>query len=265
MAVAYYIDQLGASTLLELLKARLAGANINEVQKDLLCKRAVISAGQEVWASFDGPHRRPALSISTTASQAYTDISASKIRHVWVPKRGLWKTDGTEDEVVRYVAPLEWTARKAVARAESGATGAPKIFTLGCRTISTVVTQVIEWAPTPDAVYAYEGLIAHVDFPDITFGTTGAASTDSQVFAAVGKVFDAYWEAAAVYHLVRGGFFVHVSPEERRLIYLAYRDAKQEALQAANLIRQSGEPTETDAYDRVDNLISRQDDDWREF
>lgn len=200
---------LTPAELLAVMQIALGGGGPQGANRDKLLQLSIVQGAKRVWYHSAWRWRILPYQLTTTASQAYTTLPANYrthriLRHLWL---------STQPETVcRYVDPAMWdiTLRQSQNTNGTTATGRPQYCTVKLRTVSASDVFVVEWTPTPDDAYAFNGLEYLKSLPSIDFTASTNLFPEDE--------FDVLWQAAAFRSALTHGITVGNYTDGQRMM-----------------------------------------------
>jgi len=173
---------LTPASLLAKLKIKFGGTDAGSTDRVTLLTDVLKLAGAYVWYYAPWQFRHRILTLTTEADVAYTVLPTDYERDA---RAGDWLVDVSDNRPV-YVSSAQFAVESARL---SSTSGVPEIWTLGNEVIAGVTTPVVRWAPTPSAIYNFEGFQYFCAMPAID-------STSAVTFMpSIG--FDILWDKVA--------------------------------------------------------------------
>jgi len=251
------LDNLGASTLVDLLRSQYGGRIKNATRMDEIIQAAVVGAAKHVQSIVPELRQWTETAITTTASTAYVAVGTSVIGYR-TPLEGLYDLDDiVSSERIRWKHPSTWPNTLVDEETEEAW---PKYYTIRYRDVSSVRTLVIDFSPTPDAEYNIGGLEVRAGVGDITFGTVGGPS-DISYFP---KPLDNFWMITAKKILaLESGLASLPDPKiarvEMQMLLNGYDREHAAALDFGQMLRDNMEDERIDVERHVYELQSAED------
>ena len=191
-------QRLTAAELLTAMKEAFGGSGPRGAARANIMQLAIVSGAKRVWYHAAWRWRCLPSTLTTTADQAYTTLPATYRSHRVI--RHLWYSDAAELKC-RFVEENMWSEiLRRNAEANGTTTMRPTHCAVRLRTIDSSDVFVVEWSPTPNAVYTVYGLDILKAMPSIDF----TASTN--IFPE--EEFDVLWQAAAFRSALANGLML---------------------------------------------------------